>query len=171
MDGNHSFMCVCFATAALLIAAKNFDPTILKVNVQRFARDESVESNLLVDLSDRQVYVYRNNERQASYIIAIGRDGWETPVGDYKVINMQVDPVWQHPFTQEIVPSGAANNPLGSRWIGFWTDGSSQIGFHGTKQTDLLGQAVSHGCIRMRDQDIQSMYTQVMLETPVLVRP
>lgn len=171
MNETHSFMWGCFTTAALLVAAQSLNLGELRADTQRITDDQNVGYSLLVDLSDRQVYVYQDKVQQSNYIIAVGRDGWETPVGDYNVTNMQVDPAWQHPFTQEIVPSGAENNPLGSRWIGFWTDGSNQIGFHGTNQTSLLGQAISHGCIRMRDQDIQVMYTQATLGTPVLVRP
>jgi lipoprotein-anchoring transpeptidase ErfK/SrfK len=68
------------------------------------------------------------------------------------------------------VMATGAENPLGSRWIGFWTDGKHQIGFHGTDQTDLIGQAVSHGCIRMRDGDIQAMFEQVAIGTVVMVQ-
>ena len=128
------------------------------------------QSGLIVDLSDRQVYLMQNGAQVANYEIAVGQAGWETPTGQFHVINMLTDPVWQHPFTGEIFPAGA-DNPLGSRWISFWTDGIHQIGFHGTNQDDLIGQAVSHGCIRMRDRDVQALYDQVAIGTPVLIRP
>ena len=127
-------------------------------------------SELIVDLSDRQVYLVQDGVQVANYEIAVGQAGWETPTGQFHVINMLTDPVWQHPFTGEIFPSGA-ENPLGSRWISFWTDGVHQIGFHGTNQDDLIGQAVSHGCIRMRDGDVQAIYNQVTIGTPVLIQP
>lgn len=127
-------------------------------------------AKLIIDLSDRQIYFYANGVLLSQYEIAVGRSGWETPTGEFEVINMQVDPVWQHPFTGEVVPAGA-ENPLGSRWIGFWTDGTHQIGLHGTNQEDLIGQAVSHGCIRLREADIQALYEQVSLDIPVIVRP
>ncbi len=127
-------------------------------------------SDLIVDLSDRQVYLVQDGVQVANYEIAVGQAGWETPTGQFHVINMLTDPVWQHPFTGEIFPSGA-ENPLGSRWISFWTDGVHQIGFHGTNQDDLIGQAVSHGCIRMRDREVQALYSQVAIGTPVLIRP
>ena len=127
-------------------------------------------SNLIVDLSDRQVYLMQHGVQVANYEIAVGQAGWETPTGQFHVINMLTDPVWQHPFTGEIFPSGA-ENPLGSRWISFWTDGIHQIGFHGTNQDDLIGQAVSHGCIRMRDREVQALYSQVAIGTPVLIQP
>jgi lipoprotein-anchoring transpeptidase ErfK/SrfK len=125
---------------------------------------------LIVDLSDRQVYVYQDGKVRANYEIAVGRSGWETPTGKFSIIRMQHNPVWRHPFTKELVPAGP-DNPLGSRWIGFWTDGQHQIGFHGTNQENLIGQAVSHGCIRMRESDIHALYEQVAVGTPVIVRP
>jgi len=127
-------------------------------------------TNLVIKLSDRRVYLYRNNILLASYPIAIGKAGWETPIGNYKVIEMQRDPAWQHPWTGKIIPPGA-ENPLGARWIGFWTDGKNFIGFHGTPQEQLIGQAVSHGCVRMRNKDILSLYAQVDVGTPVTVTP
>ncbi|NJR66639.1 MAG: L,D-transpeptidase [Leptolyngbyaceae cyanobacterium CRU_2_3] len=130
----------------------------------------SQRSRLIVDLSDRQVYLFQDGIQVANYEISIGQTGWETPTGDFRVVNLQTDPVWQHPFTGQLVPPGA-DNPLGSRWIGFWTDGNHQIGLHGTNQADLIGQAVSHGCIRLRDSDIQTLYTQVAIGTAILIRP
>jgi len=126
-------------------------------------------AKLIIDLSDRQIYLYAHGQLAATYEIAVGRSGWETPVGEFKVINMHVDPAWQHPFTGEVVQAGA-DNPLGSRWIGFWTDGTHQIGLHGTNQEDLIGQAVSHGCVRMREADVQALYQLVSLDMPVVVR-
>lgn len=127
-------------------------------------------TNLVIKLSDRRVYLYRNNILETSYPIAIGKAGWETPVGSYKIIEMQRDPSWQHPWTGKVIPPGA-ENPLGARWIGFWTDGRNFIGFHGTPQEKLVGQAVSHGCVRMRNKDILSLYAQVNIGTPVIVTP
>lgn len=128
------------------------------------------QPRLVVDLSDRQVLLYQDGTLQARFDIAVGREGWETPTGEFKILTMQEHPVWQNPITGETISQGV-DNPLGSRWIGFWTDGTHQIGFHGTNQEDLIGQAVSHGCIRMRDSEIQILYTQVALGTPVVVEP
>ena len=127
-------------------------------------------TNLVLKLSDRRVYLYQGNKLTNSYPVAIGKAGWETPVGSYKVMEMQRDPIWQHPWTGKLVPPGA-KNPLGARWIGFWTDGKNFIGFHGTPQENLIGQAVSHGCVRMRNQDILALYAQVDVGTPVTVKP
>lgn len=127
-------------------------------------------TKLVVDLSDRRVYLYKQQTVIAKYNIAIGQDGWETPSGSFQVLEMQQKPVWIHPITGEAVPPGP-DNPLGDRWIGFWIDGNTHIGFHGTNQEELIGMAVSHGCIRMRNQDIDKLYEQVKLGTPVTVQP
>ncbi|MCL6435893.1 MAG: L,D-transpeptidase [Leptolyngbyaceae cyanobacterium HOT.MB2.61] len=127
------------------------------------------ETNLVVDLSDRRVYLYQGKKLKTSYPLAVGQEGWETPTGSFEVIEMQKDPKWLHPITKEVVLPGP-NNPLGKRWIGFWSDGKTHLGFHGTNQEDLIGQAVSHGCLRMRNKDVIALYNQVSEGTPVKVR-
>ena len=128
------------------------------------------DARLVLDLGDRQVYVYRDQKLVVNYPVAIGQAGWETPSGSFHVLEMQRDPKWQHPITGEIVPAGP-ENPLGKRWIGFLYEGRTHIGFHGTNQEDLIGQAVSHGCVRMRNRDVIALYEQISLGTPVEVRP
>jgi lipoprotein-anchoring transpeptidase ErfK/SrfK len=125
-------------------------------------------THLVIKLSQRRVYVYQNDKLKVSYPIAVGKAGWETPMGTYKVIDMQRDPAWEHPWSGEVIPPGP-DNPLGARWIGFWTDGRNFIGFHGTPNEHLVGQAVSHGCIRMRNKDILALYALVSMGTPVKV--
>jgi lipoprotein-anchoring transpeptidase ErfK/SrfK len=125
---------------------------------------------MVVDLSDRQVSVYRGAIAQSRYAIAVGKAGWETPAGTFQVSDKQIDPHWQHPITKRDIGPGP-DNPLGSRWIGFWTDGIHVIGFHGTNQTELIGQAVSHGCIRMTNPEIEALFEQVQVGTPVIVQP
>lgn len=126
--------------------------------------------SLVVDLSDRRVYVYEAERVKTSFRIAVGRAGWETPTGRYEVISMVEHPTWQHPFTGEIVPPGSGN-PLGARWIGFWTDGKNTIGFHGTPNEETVGRAASHGCIRMYNDDVMRLFEMVQIGTPVIVVP
>lgn len=132
--------------------------------------DERNEIRLVIKLSDRLVYVYEDNEVKTSYPIAVGRDGWETPTGNYEVIQAIENPSWEHPFTGEIVPPGPTN-PLGARWIGFWTDGTNYIGFHGTPEEETVGTAASHGCVRMYDEDAIALFEKVKIGTPVIVEP
>jgi lipoprotein-anchoring transpeptidase ErfK/SrfK len=125
--------------------------------------------NLAVDLSDRRVYLYQGKTQLTSYPLAVGKDGWETPTGTFKVMEMQQNPGWLHPITKEVIAPGP-NNPLGKRWIGFLIEGQTHIGFHGTNEERLIGQAVSHGCLRMRNKDVIALYEKVKMGTVVTVR-
>lgn len=125
---------------------------------------------LVIKLADRRVYLYQNQTLLNSYPIAVGKAGWETPLGNYQIIQKIVQPIWQHPFTGEVIPPGP-DNPLGERWIGFWTDGKNYIGFHGTPDEHTVGSAASHGCIRMLNQDVLKLFEQVAIGTPVSVVP
>ncbi len=127
------------------------------------------KTQVVVDLSDRRTYVYAEDEVIASYPIAIGKKGWETPTGSFQVFHMRHYPIWRHPITGKVFEAGT-DSPLGDRWIGFWSDGRNEIGFHGTPEIDLVGTAVSHGCLRMRNSDVRLLYEQVSLGTTVLVR-
>jgi lipoprotein-anchoring transpeptidase ErfK/SrfK len=126
------------------------------------------EVRLVLKLRERRVYVYRQNKVQASFPVAVGKGGWETPTGNFKITHMIKDPVWEHPWTGELVPAGP-DNPLGTRWIGFWTDGKNVIGFHGTPNPESIGRAASHGCVRMFDKDAQALFEKVEVGTPVIV--
>ncbi len=128
-----------------------------------------MKTQVVVDLSDRRTYVYAEDIVIASYPIAIGKQGWETPTGSFEVRHKQHDPIWRHPITGKIFPAGT-DSPLGDRWIGFWSDGRNEIGFHGTPDIHLLGAAISHGCLRMRNADVRLLYEQVKVGTLVTVR-
>lgn len=131
---------------------------------------EVSETRLVLKLGERQVYVYQGNSLKASYSVAVGKKGWETPTGQFKVTSMLKNPGWTNPFTGEVMTSGG-DNPLGERWIEFWTDGENAIGFHGTPSRESVGQAASHGCVRMYNEDVRELYALVQLGTPVTVEP
>ncbi|MBW4564723.1 MAG: L,D-transpeptidase [Mojavia pulchra JT2-VF2] len=129
----------------------------------------SQPTRLEISLSRRQVSVYRGKNRVKSYKIAVGRQGWETPTGNFQVVEMLKNPIWIHPFTGKSIPGGDPENPLGHYWIGFWTNGKNWIGFHGTPNPESVGKAASHGCIRMYNKDIQKLFYEVSIGTPVTV--
>lgn len=179
---SRTFMIFCFVIAGFLFSTgwqkldKTFLTSFFRSNVQagvdRNSVAESKASNnmkLIVDLSDRRVYVYRENKILKSYPVAVGQKSWKTPTGNFRIMNKYRNPTWIQPITREVIKTGP-NNPLGDRWIGFWSDGTNQIGFHGTNKEQLVGQAVSHGCLRMLNRDIRSLYAEVSQGTPVIVR-
>ena len=123
---------------------------------------------LVLRLGERRVYVYRGSTVEKSYPVAIGRKGWETPTGNFQVLYQITNPGWTHPLTGEVMPPGP-DNPLGDRWIAFWTDGTNVIGFHGTPNPESIGKAASHGCVRMYNEDVRQLYEIVAVGTPVTV--
>lgn len=133
-------------------------------------KPETLNIRLVLRLSDRRVYVFDGENEIASYPVAVGKDGWETPAGSFEVIQTVENPQWQNPWTGEVMPPGP-DTALGLRWIGFWTDGENTIGFHGTPTIDSIGSAASHGCVRMHNEDVVALYEKVQIGTPVTVEP
>lgn len=125
-------------------------------------------TRLVLKQGERKLYVYNGETRLTSYPVGVGRSGWETPMGKFQVIDKIEHPSWMHPFTNEVVPPGP-ENPLGERYIGFWTDGRNYIGFHGTPDQESVGRAASHGCVRMYNKDIRELYQMVAVGIPVIV--
>ena len=123
---------------------------------------------LVVQRSKRRVLVYRGTTVLAKYPIAVGKAGWETPIGNFNVLTKEENPIFKSFKTGMIIEPGP-DNPLGVRWIGIWTDGKTQLGFHGTDQPELIGKAVSHGCIRMHNKDVVALYKFVEMGTVVTV--
>jgi hypothetical protein len=127
-------------------------------------------SRLVLRLGERRVYVYSNDKIVASYPVAVGRLDTPTPTGRFAVFQMIENPVWQSPWTGEVRSPGA-NSALGLRWIGFARMPGGIIGFHGTPTVASIGQAASHGCVRLRNEDVLALFEQVQIGTPVEVEP
>ena len=129
---------------------------------------EKTDSRIVVNLGERRVQLYQGSQLLDTYAIAVAKPGWETPTGTFQVLDMEQNPTWVHPITGITVPPGS-DNPLGVAWIGFLSNEEGEIGFHGTNQEELIGEAVSHGCLRMRNQDVKALYAHIGKGTPVIV--
>jgi len=143
-------------------------------------------TTLVLDRRRRLLTVLENGQPLRRFPVAVGMPGWETPVGSFRVLEKTVNPIWEHPQKGTQMASGPAN-PLGSRWIGFYQDcqgrrgwdgqqmldvkGCVVAGFHGTPNRWTVGQAVSHGCVRLYDEDVRALFDLVTLGTPVMVLP
>ncbi len=124
--------------------------------------------SLLLKLKEKRVYVYQGDKLIKKYPVAIGKKGWETPTGEWQVMEKIKNPAWTSFKTGEVFSPGT-ENPLGARWIGFWTDGQDVIGFHGTANLKSIGTAASHGCVRMRNRDVKALFPLVKVGTTVKV--
>ncbi len=137
------------------------------------------EPYLVLNLTQRRVYIMDEvaGMPPESFRVAIGRKGFETPTGEFRINEMVVNPDFvvfdfNNPSKKERgrVPPGPTN-PLGLRWIGFAYAHGWSVGFHGTPKTEVLGQAVSHGCVRMANADVVKLYDRVKIGTTVIVEP
>jgi lipoprotein-anchoring transpeptidase ErfK/SrfK len=117
--------------------------------------------------------LFKGLEPVASYRVAVGMAGHETPRGRYEIANKAVDPAWSAPdrpwagaYRNEVVAGGSAENPLKARWLGI-VDG---VGIHGTDAVGSLGSRASHGCIRMSVPDVKRLYERVPVGALVMIK-
>ena len=80
-----------------------------------------------------------------------------TPIGAFTITSKLVTPPWKG------IPFGAPENILGTRWMGF--EEMPSYGVHGTTQPDTVGKALSAGCVRMRNADVEFLYDLVPMRT------
>jgi lipoprotein-anchoring transpeptidase ErfK/SrfK len=119
---------------------------------------------IIISIADRQLAVIDHGQVLKTYPIAVGARGTPSPDGDFAIINHAKDPTYRH-GDKEIAPG--KDNPLGTRWMGLSLKG---YGIHGTNVQSSVGKAVSHGCFRMRKQDVEELYTLVQVGDTVMVR-
>lgn len=107
---------------------------------------------VLVSLADRQLAVIHDGNVIAKFAVAVGAADSPSPVGQFRIVNRISNPTYYRPGT--VIPSGK-NNPIGSRWVGLSQNG---YGIHGTNAPRSIGHAASHGCIRLRNRDMEKLF-------------
>jgi lipoprotein-anchoring transpeptidase ErfK/SrfK len=127
---------------------------------------------LTVDRSGFRLSLFKKLQRVQTYPIAVGQAGLETPAGLYKIQDKAVNPAWHVPnspwagsLAGQVIPGGAPNNPIKARWLGV-ADG---VGVHGTDARGSIGTNASHGCIRMLIEDVEKLYDEVPIGTPIFI--
>lgn len=140
----------------------------LVINNRHIVPDE-LNDGILVNLSQRRVFLFNHGHLQNSYLIAAGDPSWPTPSGSFHVINKIRNKTWIVPVSIQNemrrkglpvikrVPPGP-DNPLGKAWIGL---SLPNIGIHGTNSPNSIFRYESHGCMRMRANDLEQVFDQV----------
>jgi lipoprotein-anchoring transpeptidase ErfK/SrfK len=134
---------------------------------------EKYPAIVIVNRGAFKLTLYRHLKVAKTYPIAVGRIGLETPAGLYHVQNKAVNPAWTEPNSSwvapgdrgKVIPGGSPENPLKARWLGIYAG----AGIHGTDESGSIGTAASHGCIRMRIPDVEELYPQVPVSSPVYI--
>ncbi len=148
----------------------------------RFILPNTPHTGLVLNLPEMRIYYYpkpRKGElpKVITYPVGIGRQNWETPRGKTSVVEKKRNPTWTPPASiraehaaagdplPAVVPAGP-DNPLGTRALRL---GIPSYLIHGTNKPYGVGMRVSHGCIRMRQEDIESLFEKVPRGTPVRI--
>ncbi len=133
-------------------------------SVQAQRLEGIVSPGIIINLPSRTLALYSGEQIVKEYPVTIGKPATPTPIGEFSVIEKEVNPVWIPPGRGYIVQSGP-DNPLGYRWMGFLP----LYGVHGTNAPWAIGLAVSNGCVRMLEEDAEELFEVVRYGTPVKV--
>ena len=136
-------------------------------------RTTEAPGTIIIQTSERHLYVVQGNGRAIRYGIGVGREGF-TWSGAERVSRMAEWPDWHPPVEmierQPYLPrfmAGGPGNPLGARALYL---GATVYRIHGTNRPDTIGTAVSSGCFRLVNADVADLYDRVPVGTKVIVR-
>ena len=132
----------------------------------------SFKSVIVIERSSNRLVVWDGKHRWGTFGVATGQAIYPTPLGQFAIVTKQENPWWYPPDSPWAagltpVPPGPGN-PLGTRWMGLSAPG---VGIHGTPDAASIGYSASHGCIRMRIPDAETVFAHVSVGTPVFIVP
>ncbi len=146
------------------------DPWVVKPETNillptRHLLPNTKREGVIVNKGDLRLYYFSKDNTVYSFPIGIGRGNWETPTGKAKITGKKKNPYWtvpksileEEPHWPKVVKPGP-KNPLGSRAIYLSMPGYL---LHGTNKPWGVGMKVSHGCIRLYPEDIETLYELV----------
>jgi len=139
-----------------------FIMTIFPGNAQAVVPD--LLPQIIINIPSHTLELYKGDTLLKEYQIAIGKPSSPTPTGEFSIIEKEANPCWYPPNKGAVVPSGP-NNPLGYRWLGI----APMYGIHGTNAPWSIGGAVSNGCVRMQEADVEELFEYVVCDTPVKI--
>ena len=122
------------------------------------------QQRIVVSIPDRKLVLLDGDRVVKSYDVAVGKVSTPTPEGEFEIINQIQNPTY---YGTGVIIGPGNGNPLGTRWMGLSLKG---YGIHGTNVPSSIGKAASHGCIRMRQQDLEELFALVKVGTTVELR-
>jgi len=148
--------------------------------VPAFARGDLVgmaeayaPGTIVVKTSERRLYLVVAPGEAIRYPVGVGRAGMQWS-GASVIEAKYVEPDWapppdirrENPKLPLLIPGGSPHNPMG---VAAMTLAGTDYAIHGTNQPGLIGHFVSHGCIRMLNEDVSDLFGRVGVGTPVVV--
>src|ERR1043165_1592231 len=138
-----------------------------------FYRSAEGPGTIIIDPSDRFPYLIQPNNVALRYGIGVGRDGFQWQ-GLLRVTRKSEWPDWTPPpemiQRQPYLPrfmAGGPGNPMGARALYL---GNTVYRIHGTNAPETIGHAVSSGCFRLVNDEIEDLYARVPVGTKVIVQ-
>jgi len=110
---------------------------------------------IVVSIPDRKLALVENGRVVKIYRVAVGAPSTPSPAGQFTIVERVLNPTYYKPG---VVIGSGPSNPLGTRWIGLSAKG---FGIHGTNKPRSIGHNASHGCIRLRNEDVEDLFERV----------
>jgi hypothetical protein len=134
-------------------------PTLVVLSASAQTREQlpgaSAKRRLVVSLQDRKLALLEGGQVKKVYLVAVGKQSTPSPTGTFMIVSRVSNPTYSH--RGKVIGPGAGN-PVGTRWMGLSVNG---YGIHGTNAPKSIGKTVSHGCIRMKKQDVEELFDEV----------
>lgn len=140
---------------------------------------EQFRKGIVINIAEMRLYYFnKNNNTVSTFPVAVGREGWSTPLTDTYVYRKEAAPTWHVPksirdayFKQTGTPhpttiAPGPDNPLGEYAIYLHLNGYL---IHGTNNPPSIGRSVSSGCVRMYNADVAQLFQYVNRGTPVSI--
>jgi lipoprotein-anchoring transpeptidase ErfK/SrfK len=162
------------ATKVAPVRPRQIDPAYLPAVVDY--RSSERAGTIVIDPRSRYLYLILEGGKAQRYGVGVGRDGFGWS-GSVKVGRKAEWPTWTPPAEmrkrQPYLPvsmKGGPSNPLGARALYLYDGGRDTLfRIHGSNEPWTIGQAVSSGCFRMRNEDVTELYGRVGVGTRVVV--
>ncbi|WP_259344274.1 L,D-transpeptidase family protein [Priestia flexa] len=122
---------------------------------------------IVINKANNQLAYYKNNKLVRTFSVATGRTNSLTPEGKFRIVNKIVN----RPYYTGKIPGGDPRNPLGNRWMGINARGTNGTTYaiHGNNNPSSIGKYISSGCVRMYDNEVEWLFSQVTVGTPVVI--
>ncbi|WFE92177.1 L,D-transpeptidase [Roseibium porphyridii] len=164
-----------FLLTALALAALSVSSPLSAAELVGFSDHRFQPGTIVIRNSEKRLYLVLRGNRAIRYKVAVGkrRKAW---TGQAHITAKYVKPDWSpspevrrdFPHLPAVIRGGASNNPMG---VAAMTLSNGNYAIHGTNRPGSIGRAVSYGCIRMANHDIQDLFQRVGVRTPVVAMP
>src|SRR5215469_9244280 len=112
---------------------------------------------VVVSIPDRKLAVMEGETAMATFSVAVGTARTPSPTGAFVIVSRVANPTYYRRGL--VIPTGQ-DNPVGTRWLGLSLKG---YGIHGTNAPWSVGRAASHGCIRLRNREMERLFTLLQI--------